>query len=459
MKPIITLKRIQKSWDLPELTALNNEELCCALLPDDCNGQLANLGSTIQNLGASTLGKFVNGNFRSKNSRTFANVDTTKKMMDRIRTDAQVPYRTSLNMPPKSCRESMLNNIRSWVERSRPAITGDHALFTQLELIEYDVLNAGEIAQFEILQTTIDSLRAENTPESITYAIFLLVLTAIFRERMAEIPQLYDLTEVRKALMPENKPDDAAIKDTVAFADPDYMNDYWLYLFRIGYDRLYTRAHLSMSLDSEAHPSAVLTLFDPDESAHSNRRPIDRRFSGTPFRSAHDKTVYVIMKDQNDKLGILAFQHQKFNFGSMYFRSGLFLSTSSDTHVPVVQKVAISARMMNDDELPYVEGFLKTSGTSITLTDYQLQSFQKQFRNYPWMEEFERSLLPFILSHTCKCYRFDEAEILSYSLTELDEQSRLKVMLALKSVSESNRKETRNSIDCLPPSDLHKFFR
>ncbi len=165
------------------------------------------------------------------------------------------------------------------------------------------------------------------------------------------------------------------------------------------------------------------------------------------------------MRDQNEKLGILAFQYQKFNFGAMYFRSGLFLSTTSDTNVPGVQRVAISARMLNADEIPYVEGFLKTSGTGITLTDHQPQLFRKQFGHYPWMEEFERSILPFILNHACTCYRFDEAEILSYSLTELDEQSRLKIMLALKSVSESNRRDTRNSMDCLPPCDLHKLFR
>ena len=72
--------------------------------------------------------------------------------------------------------------------------------------------------------------------------------------------------------------------------------------------------------------------------------------------------------------------------------------------------------------------------------------------------EFKSSILPFIQNQACTCYRFDENEILAYSLTRLDEQDRLKVMLALKSLAEANRRETRNSVDCLPHPDLHKLF-
>lgn len=459
MKPIVTLKQIQKHWNLPELATLTNEDLCFALLSDDFNGKLANRGCTIQNLGKSTVGKFVNGNFRSKASRAFANVDTTKRMLRQLRLDEQIPYRPNLELPPKTCRESMLCNIRFWVDQTRPAMTGSHPLFTELALIDESVLTEGELAQFQALQAAITRLRSDNTPESLTYALFLLVLTAVFREKMAEIPQLYDPEEIRAALAPKVCPDEPLTDGQVPFTDPDYMHNYWVYLFRVGYNWLYTRAHLRMTLSPEGDPQAELNLYDDKGSAGGNRGPIDRRFTGTPYRSAHDKTVYVVMRDQNDTLGILFFQHEKFNFGSMYFRSGLFLSTASGSHVPMVQKVAISSRMLKPQELPYAEGFLKTGGTCITLTDQQLRSFREAFRGYPWMEEFERSLLPFIHGHACTCYRFDEAEILSYSLTELDEQDRLRIMLALKSLSEPNRKETRNSVDCVPPPDLHKLFR
>jgi len=459
MKPIVTMKQIQKYWDLPELTAKKNEDLSIALLSDDFNGKLANQGCTVQNLGKSTLGKFVNGNLRSKHSRSFANADITKRMIDHIRADHLVPYHSELEMPPRTCRESMLCNIRQLVDRTLPAMTGDHPLFTCLALMDESTLNDGEREQFRILQDTIDGLRSDGTPEALTYAIFLLALTSIFRHQMATLPELYDLQAVRETLSATPGTGLPMAANQAPFTDPDYMNDYWLYLFRIGYSRLYSRAHLSMCLDENGMPQAELSLYDTNDSAALSRTPIDRRFTGIPYRSSHDKTVYIVMQDQNDKLGILTFKHQKFNFGPMYFRSGLFLSTSSDSNVPMVQRVAISARKLEQEELPYAEGFLKTSGTGITLTDQQLQAFLKKFQNYPWMEEFERSILPFINSHACKCYRFDEAEILSYSLTELDEQDRLKIMLALKSISETNRRESHTNVNCTPPPDLHKLFR
>lgn len=459
MNPAVTLKLIQEHWDLPELSAKKNEDLSIALLSDDFNGKLANQGCTVQNLGKSTLGKFVNGNLRSKHSRSFANADITKRMIDHIRADNPVPYRSELEMAPRTCRESMLRNIRQLVDRTLPAMSGDHPLFTRLSLADETTLNDGEKEQFRVLQATIDSLRADGTPEALTYAVFLLVLTSIFRHQMAALPDLYDLQAIREALSSAPCAEPPLIDSQTPFVDSDYMNDYWLYLFRIGYNRLYSRAHLSMSLDQNGTPHAELSLYDSNDTTAIGRTPIDRRFSGTPYRSAHDKTVYIVMRDQNEKLGILTFQHQKFNFGPMYFRSGLFLFTSSDSNVPMVQRVAISARMLESEELPYAEGFLKTGGSGITLTDQQLQTFLKEFQNYPWMEEFERSILPFINSHACKCYRFDEAEILSYSLTELSEQDRLKVMLALKSLSESNRRESHTNLNCTTPPDLHKLFR
>lgn len=459
MKPTVTLKRIQHSWDQPELKKQKNEALAIALLSDNFNSVLVNEGCTVQNLGDSTLGKFLNGNLRSKHSRAFANADITRRMIDHIQANNLIPYRSELEMPPRTCRESMLCNIRKWVDRTLPPMTGEHPLFTSLSLIDEETLSSGEKEQFYILQETINALRSDGTPEALTYAIFLLVLTSIFRHQMAALPELYDLQTVRETLCATQSAELPIPANQAPFVDPDYMNDYWLYLFRIGYNRLYSRAHLSMRLDENGTPLAELSLYDTNDSAVINRVPIDRRFTGTPYRSAQDKAVYIVMQDQNDKLGILTFSHQNFNFGPMYFRSGLFLSTSSESNVPMVQRVAISARKLEQEELPYAEGFLKTSGTGITLTDQQLQAFLKQFQNYPWMEEFERSILPFINSHACKCYRFDEAEILSYSLTELDEQDRLKIMLALKSLSESNRRESHTNLNCTPPPDLHKLFR
>ncbi|MBR2047213.1 MAG: hypothetical protein IJ960_01310 [Oscillospiraceae bacterium] len=458
MKTPVTLKAIQQTWNLPKLTAMSNLELCCALLPDSFNGDLANLGSTIQNLGASTMGKFVNGNLREKNGRSFANATVTRGMLDQIRGDCPVPYRADREAAPRTCRESMLCNIRKYVEQTRPAMTGNHPLFTRLTLIDESFLEPGEKEQFEVLRETIDALRTDGTTESLTYAVFLLVLTAVFRYKMATLPELYELQTVRESLKTSPCAEQPLIDGQAPFLDKDYMNDYEVYLFRIGYNRLYSRAYLSMSLNQDGVPQARLTLYAKSDPGRINSEPINRLFTGTPYRSGHDKTVYMVMHDQNNKLGILAFQHQKFNFGAMYFRSGLFLSTASDTLVPTVQRVAICARKLEQEEIPYVEGFLKTSGSTITLTDQQLQTFMKKHQNAPWMEEFERSYLPFINSHACKCYRFDEAEILSYSLTELGEQDRLRVMLALKAVSESNRKEADTNVNCVPPPDLHKLF-
>lgn len=458
MKKPVTLKAIQQTWNLPALANMSNLQLSCSLLSDTFNKDLADFGCGVQSMGESTLGKFVNGNLRDKKGRAFANVSVTESMLEELLDDAPVPYRDEQKMPPRTCRESMLCNIRRFVDQTRPAMTEKHPLFTRLSLMDETILKPGEKEQFEVLQQTIDALRAEGTAEALTYAVFLLVLTAVFRYKVVAYPELYDLESIRFLIRSLSAVEKPLIEGQAFFMDENYMNDYHVYLFRIGYNRLYGKAYMSMRLE-EGKPQVKLTLYDKEETAAANLEPVNRLFIGTPFRSGSDEMVYAVMHDQNNKLGILTFQHQKFNFGAMYFRSGMLLYSSSDTRVPMAQRVLICSRKLGQEELPYVEGFLKTSGSTITLTEQQLQAFLKKYQNEEWFEKFEESFLPFINSHACRAYRFDASEILAYSLTDLNEQDRLRVMLALKGLPDSNRRESDTNINCLPPPDTHKLFR
>ena len=455
MKKVVTLNSIRDVWGLPELKEKNRQALALALVSDAFNREMTGGGLTVQSIGDSSVGNFVSGNFRAKSRRDITNVGLLKDMLIKIEQDTNFTYRKELDRPPTTCRRSMLRNIRYWVEQTVPAITPDHPLFTELELIEWDRIKPGERGQYQVIQGTIDALREENTPGSLVYAVFLLVMAGIFRELLATAPSLYELQTVRAYIEGIDEEEAFSGYADDPFVDPDYMHDYHVYLFRIGYNHLYNRAELRLRME-EGKPFARMTLHD--DGSYVKGRVIDRIFEGVPYRSAHDKSVYAMLRDQNGAMGILLFQHQKFNYGTMYFRSGMFITRDSGMRVPVVQKVIICSRALSPGEYPYAEGFLKTGGSSITLTQGQLEDFMTAFRDYPWMEEFKSSILPFIQNHACTCYRFDENEILAYSLTRLDEQDRLKVMLALKSLAEANRRETRNSVDCLPHPDLHKLF-
>lgn len=90
----------------------------------------------------------------------------------------------------------------------------------------------------------------------------------------------------------------------------------------------------------------------------------------------------------------------------------------------------------------------------ITITENQINDFLETFAEAEWMNDFKKDFLPFIESHKCQCYSFSENEIISYTLSNMDELDRLKAIYSIKS-----KLDYPNSIDCKDPEKLHRLMK
>lgn len=77
------------------------------------------------------------------------------------------------------------------------------------------------------------------------------------------------------------------------------------------------------------------------------------------------------------------------------------------------------------------------SNDKIIITEQQLNHFLEEFSEAEWMDSFRKDFLPFIQTHKVPCYSFSENKILAYTLSELNESSRLEMLQALKTKSEA----------------------
>lgn len=438
----VTLKRIQNYWNDPYITGFSNEAFCRAVLPDSLSSEFSRMAGT------SVLRKFMNGNYHDK-GKGYADATVTQMLLKEISEDR------------KRGRDNMLGKIKKLMEQTMTPITAEHAIFTSLSVTTFIGLSSSELMYMQKLEQTIDTLREDGSNDSICYAIFLLVLTAVLRNKMVSLAQLYSEEAMLKrkstASMRAPSNTDQSVRDPY-FSDKDYMNNYYVYIFRQASDKLFSEGELTMRVGEDGVPKATLMMRD---TKGADRDPITRKFCGTPYRSRYDKTVYIVMNDQFGALGILCFHHEEFAVSDlpMYYRTGLFISSYIRHATPTVRKIAILARKVDPTELPYVRGVLKTSGQKIIISEQQLDEFRNTFRDYPWMPEFERTFVPMIKSHARTCYCLDEGEILSHSLSRLDELDRIRIMLALKSLHEPGQKEKHNKIDCVDPSNLHRIMR
>lgn len=448
MATFATLNEIRRCWNNPELKNMDKQQFCAAILPDSfdhtCSAQ-PELYDLLR-MPERTMSKFLNGNRHDKDSDYFAHSGLTKAIMDQIRYDRQILYQD----PTRECRtrKSMISKLEKWINQTLPKMDANHPLFTKLRLVDLDAVEDATRGYLRQLVACVETLCRMNTSRSLAYALFLMILTAICRQYIASLPELYS-----QRILQELDTSDSMELGT-NFTDPGYMGDFHIYTYRSLSDRLFRKGSLSLRLDQDGQCTAELQLLAVDESHDDPRPPTNYTYKGKALYNDRDKMVYIPMKDQYNSLGVVVFLYEQFLTGPLYYRTALFLSNASRTKCPQVRRMALCARKLEDREIPYVKGVLKTGRQQIVVTEQQLEDFCSMFRNYPWMEEFKRVFLPFIRSHACYC--LDEGEILANSTSRLDELDRLRMMLALKSVMSW---KNYNRVDTADPSDLHKLMR
>lgn len=88
--------------------------------------------------------------------------------------------------------DEALRRSRICVEGT-PPIKKDSLVFTQLVpvLRSNDDISSATDREFDVIERTIETLRKQNTPDCLAYALFLLVIVGVLQERIVEVPAIY----------------------------------------------------------------------------------------------------------------------------------------------------------------------------------------------------------------------------------------------------------------------------
>ena len=454
----ITLSSIKDNWGLRELSDKANIDFCISIFPDVYNSKLTN-NKVIQEMlihtNESTWRKFMTGNKVSSKDNRCGYVKLTKDLRKRLLNDTVITYLNPAHHPITP-GESMVLNIRKYVRLTKPPIDKKHSLFSTVLSADTD----NEILDAE-LREAFQKLLENGSENCISYAIFLLILIAIYQEDIQDLRKLYMSDAIDSIVQNSNeyltienyqKNTDTSLYSI--FCDEKYMHEYNLYLYKPTYDRLYHSGKLIMKMEEDGSPTATLLLEDDYVTPSSGTKKHTKEYTGTPVLCKIEELVYIIFTNPDGLLAILCFRYDHFNLSEMYYRTALLITSYPKLRVPQVQKVAITLKQLRENDKSTVKGMLKMTDNQIVITKKQLDLFREEFAAYDWMEEFEHVFIPFMESHKCECYSFSESEMLSYSISELNEIDKLRILQALKVKSEAP-----NSINCKDPDFIHRIFK
>lgn len=392
----------------------------------------------------------IHGNYYNANDPAvacagkFSNPKKTWKLLQVIASDEVIEYKE--DMGSVHCRDNMLNKIHLMV--SQTSSTKLNSLFKDLEVLPFE-----DKALRKRITRTIQNLheRGHNT-----YAVYLLALTAVFRDEVSELSALYSEEEIRNRIFPKDA-QQFYPEDCVFFTDSLYMYDYKVYMFQNinEEDLLYPKASLSMKNDG-AMPFAELTF----ESEYPEKRSYC--YQGIPMKTG--KTVYISMVDamHNDALGVLTFPFEDFAHGDnrpMYFRSGFFLTTDFRYHTPQIQRVAIvkKNRRVPESELGAIKGLLRMSGKKIIFTHQELEAFANcaDYQQEEWMERFKRYILNDLKTRPQEYCCITEDDIFNWQKGTFTSVDRIKAAYALRNYTESLWRDKNTRRTCDPPEHAH----
>ena len=151
------------------------------------------------------------------------------------------------------------------------------------------------------------------------------------------------------------------------FYDPYYFNHtYYVYKFREASGRLWKECTFRMEREVNDRPVATLAFTDGITSPIAGNDEIKRVYSGTPMYSPADEMIYIAMTDKEHTFLMLAMSYHKFKAAPMYFRTGYILKASSIHAIPKTHKIAITAKPVYPEDIPYMEGLLKMDSDQIS---------------------------------------------------------------------------------------------
>lgn len=454
----ITLRNIQKYWNNPELSNLSIEEFCTCIFPDVYNPKLTRSPNSQQLLNQrnTTSSSFFGGNYPKGNGTEFGFASLTMDFLKHLRSDEPMEYLAE-NRGKTTSLQSMLSHVHYWVIKTNPRFTPTHHFFCTFDFSEID-------------QEVIDAigfLLENGAPFSVSYAVFLVILIAIFQTNITMLKDFYDDNALKQVLEThpflEEQLQKPLLNDCnhfVPLTDPHYMNhDYNLLMYKPGYDELYNSAVLSIRMDEHNQPEATISLENIINTPGTRNKAKQRIFKGVPVLSTEKSFVYIVFYGVTDnckgQLLSLWFHYDFFPDAEMYFRTALLMSYHGKRDIPQVQKVAIVEKDMDKKDMAFIKGTLKMSDTNILITKEQLDAFLEEFSTESWMPLFKEKFLPMILHHKQECYLFKESLIIDGDkLSGLAETELLKIAYSLKEKSEGV-----TFVDCAAPKNLHKLFK
>lgn len=461
----LTLNFIKENW-CAATHSMDRRSFCMEILPDSYNVALCRdqgdhfLDSySIDCLADQTLQGVMRGNRKSLRNLSFASMALTKDFQQKLAHNSPIRYRDP-NQPQESTVENMLRKLRRMIRQFCAPMDRNHMLFTHMDL---STLGEGsEGIEFERLQLALHLLLERETEQSLTYALFLMIVAAILQSHLGAVGHLYSAETIEKILSSDQEAAVLEVENAshIPFTDPNYMHTYHIYFYRDTPTRQLWKGILTMKLNAQQNRAlASMTLTSQGNSPILGEVELKRIFTGIPMLSKQDRLVYIGMTDEKNTFAFLSFSHANFNYSPMYFRSGLLVSSAPGTKYPIAQRVAITARELSDEEMPYVWGLLKTGGKQVLLTEQQYRLFREQFRDYPWMPDFEAHYAPLFDAHKKTVYCFHEDELLAWSIGDLSTEDRLRILLALRSVDNPGNLMEGKFLDATPPTRTHAIMK
>lgn len=467
----ITLRTIRNNWN-PAKVKRDSRSFLLQILPDCYSeNECMNNAFVFEEGGMSkaSIDALFRGNRQTLKSTKQATPKFTEDFICGLTQNPLLDFRDKGkhrdNNPDSFFRGNMFAKIFSAVDDMGTPASGEHPLFSSINFSDVWENTPGEIAEeFLEVNKAISILLEKPTKVSISYAIFLLVVTAIVQDRISEVSFLYKSNSLEQVYKYENgeRLIDTPSQKHGPFYDPYYFNHtYHVYKFREASGKLWEECTLRMDQQPNGRPVATLQFRDGITSPIVGDDEINRKYEGTPMYSPADEMVFIAMADQKDTFLLLAMPYHEFKFAPMYFRSGFILKAAPSLGVPKTQKIAITAKAVPPSDIPYIEGLLKLDNDQLYLSARQREEFLIKFEKYSWMNDFKENYLPLFGVHQKKSglYHFNSDEILSCSMSNLDRNDRIRILLALKSMDASNNPDLYKYVLCDDPKGVHKIFK
>lgn len=380
-------------------------------------------------------------------SGCFSSKTTTLELLSAIKNNITIVYKDGLGLI--RVRDNMRQKLDYLIERTSNQRL--EALFRELELLPF---------MDHELRTQVSSIIHTLAQKTVyNYALFLLVLTAIFRDEIGQLRFLYSREEIQKAMLDRNRGN--LPKDCVYFTDSKYTGkEYQVFLYRRlhGEDTLFQQGSFYID-DTGPIPEARMELWD------DFKEPCAHRFVGTPLLTG--KTVYIPMGDRlaEDALGILCFEYEDFAKNlPMYFRSAMFLSSHFRFNTPQVQKVIITLKKRDDmtaGDKTAIRGQLRTGGSNMIFNREELQDFCKSpaVCDESWIPGFKKWILPALMQGEFNNCCITDETIINFPKGNFSSQELTKIAFALRDYSESHWRKKNTFVTCDVPEDFHYLMR